>query len=175
MEIQIQNQLINILYSLLLGLIFGAGYDIIRIVQMMLIGFRLRTVLVFLIDLMFMAVICCGVSVFCYAFEHGRWRLYVLLSMGTGFTVYLCTIGRIVMFFSDALIRWLRVLFHYAVVKPIRFLLRQIRAVFCRVFRCTVKVIFCRIADAKRKRYTERQKRMLKNLVCLRTEGENQQ
>ena len=167
MEISIQNQLINISYSLLLGLIFGAGYDIIRIVHIMLYGFRFRHPIVFLLDLVYMLALTAGVSLFSYAINRGVWRLYLLFPMGVGFAVYYHTAGRLVRLFSDMLVRLLRTFFSYAVAKPIRLLLKGLWLVVRWIFRSTVGATVRKIAENKWKRYTERQRKLLKKLVRI--------
>ena len=91
----------------------------------MLGGFRLRQLVLFLPDLVYMLLLTVGCSVFVYAFNHGVLRLFILIPMGIGFAVYYNTAGRLVMFFSEALIRAIRTVFHYTVVLPVRLLLRS--------------------------------------------------
>jgi len=167
MEISIENQLIIIAYSFILGLIFGAGYDIIRIVHLMLSGFRLRQPILFLLDLVYMLLMTVGCSVFAYAFNHGVLRLFILVPMGAGFAVYYNTAGRLVMFFSEALIRAIRTVLHYTVVLPVQFFLRCLRMIGTWVFRYTVGAVARRMVEMKRRRRTNRQKRLLKSIVRI--------
>ena len=167
MEINIQNQLIIIAYSLLLGLIFGAEYDIIRIAHIMLGGFRLKQPIVFLLDLAYMLTLTVGISVFAYAFNHGIWRLYILIPVSLGFVLYYNTVGRIVMLFSETLIGWIRTVLRYAVILPIGWLLRCIGTGGKWVFRHTLCALMKKFVAFKRKRYTDRQKRMLHNMIRI--------
>ena len=87
--------------------------------------------------------------------------------MGVGFAVYYHTAGRLVRLFSDMLVRLLRTFFSYAVAKPIRFLLMGLWLVVRWIFRSTVGATVRKIAENKWKRYTERQRKLLKKLVRI--------
>ncbi len=167
MEIHIQNHLIIIAYSLFLGLIFGAGYDIIRIVALMLGQFRLKQGILFVLDLAYMLAVTASCSVFAYAFNHGKMRLFFLLPMAVGFFVYNRTVGRLVMFFSDAIIRLIRTILHYVVVVPIRFVLCWLGRLGIWLFRRTFGALIKKMVELRRSRYTKKQMKIIKNLIRI--------
>ncbi len=145
MELFIGKQLQAAAYSFILGLIFGGLYDIIRIIHI-LCGIasyapvredtdgsrmkrgRLPFCLFFLCDAVYMLTVTAMFSVFQYWQMNGKFRLFLLLSALAGFAVWHATAGRLVMIFSEAIVRFLRLAVLWTVVKPVRFLL----AVLCR-------------------------------------------
>lgn len=167
MEIYIQKQLIIILYSLLVGLIFGAGYDIIRIIHIMLGKVWFRRPVIFLLDLVYMLILTCCYSVFTYAFNNGMYRMFIEIPMIVGFIVYYNTIGRVVIYFSEVIIRFIRTVIHYVIVVPLRFLWRMTRCAFIWIYRHTLYILFQKIADLRRLIYTARQRKLIKKLVRI--------
>ena len=104
MEIFIGNQLKNIGYSIILGLIFGAFYDIICIIHIIVgvvsdSGDRAvrrdpaARVIFLLTDLCFMLGVTLMMSLFLYEFASGDFRVYLLAGAAAGFTVYRLTLG----------------------------------------------------------------------------------
>ena len=138
MEIFIAEQCKTLAESCIMGLIFGAGYDIIRILHVLCgiasysgtaarkpiqkIG---RTAfLVFLLgDLLYMLTVTAAASVFLYHANHGQFRLYLALSCIGGFCLYHYTIGRLVMGVSEAVVGMIRWVFYHTVFRPVRWLL----------------------------------------------------
>ncbi len=167
MEIYIENQLIIMLYSAILGLIFGAGYDIIRIVHLMLGELRLRGLLVFLLDLAYMLVLAVCISVFTYVFNYGDLRMFLLLPMGAGFAAYHVTVGRVVMLCSEAIIRLIRAVIRYALVLPLRLALRLLRRLAVWLLRHTAVPLLRFLGDRRRCAYTEKQKKQIVRQVRL--------
>lgn len=136
MEIYIEKQLINIVYSLILGLIFGAIYDIIRVMHI-LFGIAsysgekrgmkrgvLSFGVFFLLDSLYVVCASTIYSFFNYFACNGEFRVFILASVCIGFIVYYVTLGRIVMFFSEAIVALLRKILHYAIVLPMQFVIR---------------------------------------------------
>ncbi len=167
MEIFIENQLIIILYSLLLGLIFGAGYDIIRIADIMMGEFRLKSVPLFFLDLSYMIALTAGISLFAYGANHGDIRLFLLLPMGAGFWVWHCTLGRAVIFFSEAIIRFLRFLFRILILVPLRAILRCVKRAAAFLFRVTVIPCVGGLRHLSGVARTKRQKKRLRRTVRI--------
>lgn len=167
MEIFFQKQFLTILYSLILGLIFGAGYDIMRIIHLMLEHTWLRQPLVFLTDLVYMLALSGCYSVFIYAFNNGRHRLFLAIPMALGFTAYYQTIGRVVIFFSEAIIRFLRMVFHYTVALPVSFLFSLLWRMVRWLARHTAGALLRGGRRLLGLWYTARQKRLLKERVRL--------
>ena len=79
--------------SLGLGVVFGALWDVFRILRL---GMPLGRVFVFLQDIIYFAIICLLTLIFFYFFTFGGFRLFVLLGEFLGFLVYYFTIGRVV-------------------------------------------------------------------------------
>lgn len=167
MEIYIQKQLIIILYSLLMGLIFGAGYDIIRIIHIMLGKVWFRQPVIFLLDLAYMLALTCCYSVFTYAFNNGMHRMFIVMPTVLGFIAYYNTIGRVVIYFSEVIIRFIRTVIHYVIVVPLGFIWRMTKYVFVWLYRHTLYILFRKISDLRRLIYTAKQKKLIKKLVRI--------
>lgn len=144
MEIFLEEQLISIAESCLLGLIFGAGYDIIRITYILchVAAYRRNTgipvphtkrafAVFFTLDFVYMLTVTFFFSVFLFHVNHGIFRLYLFLPAIFGFCLYYHTMGRLIMFFSETIVAFLRRLICLVVFRPVMFLWRQ----FCRVVR----------------------------------------
>lgn len=143
MEVFIQNQLIKIVYSSILGLIFGGIYDIIRTIHIVFgiasytgksKGMRRGAALfVFLcvLDFIYILTVTCIFSVFLYAVNNGGFRFYLLAAVLGGMLLYFLTVSKIIMWLSERIVRFLRKLFMRIVLKPIaciiRWLGRQLR------------------------------------------------
>ena len=72
--------------SLGLGAIFGALWDIFRILRL---GIPLGRMFIFLQDIIYFAIICILTLIFFYFFTFGGFRLFVLLGEFLGFLIYL--------------------------------------------------------------------------------------
>ncbi len=88
------------LFSFLVGLVFGAIYDILRIIR--IVKKHHKTV-VFIEDFFF--VVFCGFWYFIFSTElaRGQIRLFILIGMFIGFVVYLLTVGSITTRFASAI------------------------------------------------------------------------
>ncbi len=133
----------------------------------MLDQFRLKQVFVFLLDLAYMLAVTVSCSVFAYAFNYGKMRMFFLLPMAVGFFLYNRTVGRVVMFFSDALIRLIRFVFRCAVVVPVRFVLRCLGRAGLWLLRQTVGALGKKIREQRQSRFTEKEKRRIKSLIRI--------
>lgn len=133
MEIFIENQLKNIGYSIILGLIFGAFYDIICIIHIMLgvvsdSGDKAvrrdlsARILFFLTDLIFMLCVTAMMSVFVYEFADGDFRMYLPASAAAGFVICRLTLGRMVSAVSEAAVRLIRRVFRVLVIGPLKWI-----------------------------------------------------
>jgi len=142
MEVFLDAQCKSFVESCILGLIFGAGYDIIRILYIVLgiqsytdgsiRNFRLGGLpfLLFLAgDLVYMLTVTFAFSVFLYHANYGQFRLYLAAACVAGFVIYHHTLGRIVMRISETLVCWLKRFVYTVIIVPIRWLLRWIRKV----------------------------------------------
>jgi len=155
MEIYLEKQLLNIVYSLILGLIFGAIYDIIRIIHILLgissysgekRGMKRGTLpflVFFMLDTVFVITVSAIYSFFNYVVNNGAFRVYFLIAVCVGFFVYYSTFGRIVMFFSETLVTFLKRMIFYTVVIPARFVLRLVMRVVEFAYRNTFGRLIC--------------------------------
>ncbi|MBE6599292.1 MAG: hypothetical protein E7638_07625 [Ruminococcaceae bacterium] len=128
---------------------------------------RVKKPAVFLLDLVYMVFLTVGVSLFAYGFNYGDHRLFILLSAAVGFALYHNTVGRVVIFFSEAIVRLIRAVIHYVLVVPLRFLFRVIRRCGMWLIHHTVWVLLRIIGDMKRSAYTERTRKKLKKLIRI--------
>ncbi len=167
MELYIQKQLLIIVYSLILGLIFGVGYDIMRILHMMLGNFFLKKPIVFLLDLVYMLLLTASYSIFVYAVYNGMHRMFIILAILAGFILYYNTVGRLVIAFSETIIRWIRLILHYVIAVPVRTLAKGIKRLFCWIGRRMLGPVVRRLVDFWYRGYTARQKKRIGKMVRL--------
>lgn len=137
MEIFIAEQCKTLAESCIMGLIFGAGYDIIRILHV-LCGIasysgttrrnqaqktgRAAFLLFMAGDLLYMLTVTAASSVFLYHTNHGQFRLYLALACIGGFCLYHYTAGRLVMCISEAVAGIVKWVFRHTVIRPGRWL-----------------------------------------------------
>ena len=157
MEIFIENQLKNIGYSIILGLIFGAFYDIISIIHILvgILSFseksrhpdrifrrdRAARILFFVTDFAYMIAVTLILSVFLYEFASGDLRMYLLAAAAVGFALYRCTAGRLVMALSETIVRVIRMVFNLLVIRPVRAVLVLIGILSGKLYRHTIGVL----------------------------------
>lgn len=150
MEILIEKQLISVAYSLILGLIFGAAYDIIRMIHIIcgiasysgreksakkgIIPFSLF----FIFDLVYAVFIGVAFSVFVYFANYGDFRWFLMAGTVVGFAAYHLTLGRVVMYFSEAVVRFLKLIFRYTVIIPLGFVFRVGKKIIVLLYRITL-------------------------------------
>lgn len=131
-----------LLGGLLLGAVFGAAYDLLRITRVLMgvryntrtsaiptaklmppikrrahphrIGRSLRDVLVNLEDFLFFLAVGPTVAIFLSAANHGRVRWLAFAGIAAGFVLYRLTVGRLVIACSTAIAAVLRVMFAWA-------------------------------------------------------------
>lgn len=118
MEIFIKDQLIACFAFSVLGILLGILYDFFRILCLCIYqdnGQRaennkacacvVQKVFRFIFDIVFGIIASVTFSVVSYAFSYGQFRLASLVSASIGFAAYISIFGRIVMFFSEKLVR----------------------------------------------------------------------
>lgn len=183
MEIYIWEEIRNFSYSVILGLIFGGIYDIIKIIQLscgivsffgkdrgMKRGFGPFLIFAAL-DLAFFLVITVSFSVFLYAVNNGGFRWYLLFGVVLGMVIYHHTAGKIVMFFSETIIRFIRMTVHLLLIKPVLFAARVIGAIFSRLWNHTAMILIRAVQMRAATAYTERvMKRIHKDMIFQSTE-----
>ncbi len=185
MELFIGKQLQVVGYSFILGLIFGGLYDIIRIAHC-LCGIasytgdspgmrrgKLPFFLFFLLDTVYMIVVTGMFSIFLYWQMNGTFRLFVLVSAAAGLAVYLSTAGRIVMLFSETIVRLLRTAVRLLLVKPGTWILRFLGRVLVGLYRRTIGRMAKAVLRGMRHIRAERIRRCLKKDIgiCLPRES----
>ena len=112
--------------SLGLGAIFGALWDIFRILRL---GIPLGRMFIFLQDIIYFAIICILTLIFFYFFTFGGFRLFVLLGEFLGFLIYYLTIGHVVFAVFKIIIRFIHK-FVWGLTWPVRKLLLKITHIF---------------------------------------------
>ncbi|MBE6540983.1 MAG: hypothetical protein E7672_00830 [Ruminococcaceae bacterium] len=156
MEFFIEKQLIIVLNSVILGLIFGAIYDIIRISHIIcgiasylgkcrgMRSGKMPFIIFALFDLVYVLSVAILLSVFTYWQNNGIMRAFIFVPCILGFMAYHSTVGKIVMFFSESIVRFIRLVVHYAVEVPLKFIFSVIRKLLLMLWQCTgQKLAFC--------------------------------
>lgn len=172
MEICIEKQLINIVYSVILGLIFGGIYDIIRITQVLcrVVSYsgakgsgycvmkkgKPAAVVFAVTDSLFMLSVCVIFSLFTYAADNGHFRMFMLVAALCGFVLYYNTLGRLVMLVSDAIARFLVKAFRTVILIPLMWVLRLLGRAFGFVMRKTIGVVYRAAANDIMRRRAKR-------------------
>lgn len=179
MEFFIEKQLLNIVYSVILGLIFGAIYDIIRIIYVMCgiasyHGGRVnmkRGAVPFVIfavcDLSVFTVFTAVYSVFDYWTENERFRAYILVSVILGFVLYRKTVGRAVMFVSEEIARLIKKLVRLVIIKPCMWLFGIIWKAAMFIWSRTGRRVICDIKKRKAERKTRKMLAELKHDITM--------
>ena len=92
MGLSLPGQTAYFLWSIALGLVLGAIYDLIRAVRILI---RARDLHVIISDIIFFAV--CGVvtSLFALPFNKGDVRAFIIFGEAAGFLIYRLTLGSI--------------------------------------------------------------------------------
>ena len=185
MELFIGKQLQVVGYSFILGLIFGGLYDIIRIAHCLCgiasytgdsPGMRrgiLPFFLFFLLDAVYMIAVTAMFSIFLYWQMNGTFRLFVLVSVSAGLAVYLRTAGRIVMLFSETIVRLLRTAVRWLVVKPVRGILRVLGRVLAGLYSVTIGQTAKAVLRGIRHIRSVRIRRCLKNDIGIYLSGKS--
>ena len=101
MPIFASEETILLFSSLLLGFLFGLYYEVFRLIRLALPHSSLA---VGVEDLLFFLPVSLVYILFCYAFSSGLIRWFSILALFLGFLIYLCTLGKILLFFSDKII-----------------------------------------------------------------------
>ncbi len=144
MEIFFADQGKILLESCILGLIFGVGYDIIRVFHVLCgigsyrqphrgilpdvpeKGRRTAFLLYLAGDVVYMALFTFFTSVFLFHANHGQVRLFLITGGLFGFLAYRLTLGRLVMAVSEELVHWLKRLWCLLVWHPLLWLTKRV-------------------------------------------------
>ncbi|MBR3954284.1 MAG: spore cortex biosynthesis protein YabQ [Clostridia bacterium] len=111
--------------AVLLGIVCGIGWDILRFFRRLIPAGRVR---LFAEDVLFFAVWSLLTFLLCYVYNFGIVRAYILLAQPFGFFLWYCLPGRLTYRFAD----WL-------ILQWQRFVVRPLCLVFCFIFRLFVR------------------------------------
>lgn len=114
------------LFSILLGFFTGFYFEIFRFFRL---AFPHRNVLVFLEDLAFFLPVTLIFLLFTFAFSDGTVRWFSVFGFWMGFFLYLGTVGRVLRFFSDRILRFIRFLLRFVFRLTVAPLLKVIKKV----------------------------------------------
>lgn len=161
MEIFIGEQCKSLAESCIMGLIFGAEYDIIRILYVLwgIRSYRKKTVsehkaafwLFMAGDLLFMTAVIISASLFLYQVNHGQFRLFLVVGCVSGFLLYHHTVGRLVMNLSETIVNILKKFVFNVLIKPVLWIGRNLWCLMRIVFRITAGKIICILSDGAAK------------------------
>lgn len=117
--------------SLLLGFSFGLLFEVTRFIRL---AFPHGTAMIFLEDFLFFLPVTFFTLLFLFCFSDGVIRWYILAGIFLGFLIYLKTLGRLLLFFANAILSFLRAV--------LSFLRRKIFSPIYLFFKKTFKFIF---------------------------------
>ena len=178
--IVITEQLQITLYALLLGVCFGAAYDLLRILRMLVgitpvpakrISFAARLprrhigrigkgriselFFVHLPDVLYGLLTGAIFCIFLYAANNGRFRWYLLMGCAVGFFCYYYSVGRLVVFLSGYITSFLRSILGfllYLCTQPFLWLWRWLRKLFTPLHKRIVRRQKIRRTEKERKK-----------------------
>ena len=171
-------QLNLLFYSLILGAILGAFFDLMRISRVFLslkgeakavsmVSETVLTVVSFIEDIVFFTVSAAAIVVFCFHANGGSARSFILLGSLGGFFLYLSTLGRLTRLISHALANLIYRLLAFVfrrIVLPILFFIRRLAT---RIYKITLGRAASFFISGMRCIYTEKSSRELLNF-CSR-------
>ena len=172
MEVFIGVQIKTLAESFILGLIFGAGYDIICMIQIFggimsyskeiaVKGRKFSFLLFLVLDIVYMLVITFSYSVFLYHYNNGIFRTYLFAGCVSGFVLYYQTLGRLVRKVSEKIVGILRTVVYVMIIRPLRLILKTFLRISFAIARHTIGRISKWLRIKKRLSYMRNiQKRM---------------
>ena len=183
LETFLQKQAQIVATSFILGLIFGASYDIIRINHILCSivsydGGKRKTkrgvvpfLILFFTDLLWMLLIGAAFSLWVYRVNDGAFRWFIAAGTVAGFAVWHETLGRVVLFFAEKIASTLQKLVSVLVWKPLSWIGRLIGRIAVGLWRHTGERL---IGQGKRRRAlrkTERLRQALRQDLSFGEEG----
>ena len=132
---------------------------------------KLPFLLFFLCDAVYMLAAAAMFSVFQYWQMNGEFRLYVLAGTAAGFAVWHGTAGRVVMAFSEAIVRLIRLTVRVLVIRPAAFFLRFLRRTLAFLYRRTAGRILYWIRSGVRAVRSDRIRRKFGNDIRFTAEN----
>jgi len=178
MEMFICEQLKTVAESCILGLIFGVGYDIIRIVHILCCiasysGEKVQSrstgaFLIFLfLDLVYMLLVTFVYSVFLYHENHGVFRMYLVIPCVLSFVLYYKTIGCLVMHVSETIVGFCRIVVKMLIIRPVCALYKVLRISSALLWRYTAGMIISVLRTLYRQRYMRQIQRNLSKYIRI--------
>lgn len=155
-----------LLYSLLLGVILGVFYDVMRFIRLFLVvkartdtscgnGITVKGVLggaiIFVFDVIFFLVFAVSSLILTYNVSGGVFRGMVYFGMLAGGAIYYLTVGRLTLKLEEKLVRILR----RASIRALRLVLALMRPIFCfalKIYHLTIGKIIGKIVRVTRER-----------------------
>lgn len=132
------------LSAVLLGYFFGLFYECFRFLRL---AFPHPAFLVAVEDLLFFFPVSLIFLFFNFALAGGIIRWFSFAGMSIGFFLYLNTLGKILHFFSEAILRFFRLILHFL----FRLLLAPLIIIFKNITNCLLKRIKTLAIIGKRK------------------------
>ena len=181
MEVLISNQISTLIYAIILGLIFGVAYDIIRICRIFLgiryvnrfteklsqknlkfiknpankevkKGEKYQEVILFITDILYFLIITPIFAIFLYWKNDGIVRWYSVFGVSVGFLIYYFTIGRFIISISEYIVFTIKVIFLYLIF------------LITRPFVPLIDIIKRKIVTIKAKKREKKEKKSIKIL-----------
>ena len=153
MESQIALDTALFLSSILLGFCFGLFFEIFRFLRLALPH---HTLLVAVEDLAFFLPATSVFLLFTFACSDGVLRWFSVAGLGIGFFLYMETLGKILLFFSDRILRFLRWLLRLCYRLTLKPLFNVIKKVTFTLFTKIKKTV---IIKKKRREFLRLEKR----------------
>lgn len=119
--IVISHQLLECLWALILGAVFGLLYDILRFARRLLCLPFGESMLLNITDFLYLLFCSASYCVFLFSASNGRFRAFTFVSLAVGFALYRLLPGKIVDRILTLVSRFLRFVFKW-ITFPIRFL-----------------------------------------------------
>lgn len=173
LETSIIEQLYCCLFSLVYGMLSGVLYDAFRIFYMCA-GIRfskeslkgasvLNKVLLSVFDVIFSLFVTVGFVILAYAFAYGKFRLVYVLCAVFGALSYMLTLGRLVSFTAELIVKWIKKLLKLiltVLLKPFVLSSRLLVSCFRKMYIRYASPIFRKLSY---KRDVSRVERIIKN------------
>ena len=165
MEISIAEQLTACFANSVLGIGAALLYTSLRIVYVILFGEgRARRNIVgrvpeFFFDLVFCLITCIAAAITSYAFSYGQNRAVNLIFAAAGFTLFMLTLGRLILALTEMISRTVRRAISRIVgllMRPVRAAVRVVSAFLGWAFGRTLGALIVRIAERRADRQVEK-------------------
>lgn len=166
-------------FSLVLGLIFGFLYDIIRLIQILCgtLSYSagkcrqadgvIPKIALGAGDVVYMLAVTVMFSLFTYVTNYGDFRGYMVVGAAIGCALYHVSLGRLVMLVYGAVTKAIRTAVKYVIVIPIKFLAKQIRRMLSFIGRNTVGRAAHAAAEAIRSHKTEKIRKQFRDDISF--------